>query len=59
MVFPQRVLPQVLHVPQRMKGNEQTIESLAHRVKVLSESLRSPISEGDIKEQKRRGALEQ
>ena len=41
-----------------MKGNEQTIESLAHRVKTLAESLRSPVPEGDIKEQKRRKTLE-
>jgi hypothetical protein len=40
-----------------MKGNEQTIESLAHRVKALAESLRSPISEGDGKEQRRRKTL--
>ena len=43
---------------QRMKGNEQTIESLAQRVKALAESLRSPISEGDVKEQRRRKTLE-
>ena len=51
---PSRCLP----VPQRMEGNEQTIESLAHRVEALAESLRSPISEGDVKEQKRRKILE-
>ena len=42
-----------------MKGNEQTIESLAHRVKALAESLNSPVSEGDVKEQQRRKTLEQ
>ena len=41
-----------------MKGNEQTIESLAHRVKVLAESLCSPVPAGDFKEQKRRKTLE-
>ena len=51
-------LPQLLQVPQRMKGNEQTIESLAHRVKSLAESLRSPVSEDDVKEHERRKALE-
>ena len=41
-----------------MKGNEQTIESLAHRVKALAESLDSPVSQGDVKEKKRRTTLE-
>ena len=41
-----------------MKGNEQTIESLAHRVKTLAELLRSPVSEDDIKERERRQILE-
>ena len=45
--------------PQRMKGNEQTIESLAHRVNALAELLRSPVSEVDVKEQQRRKNLEQ
>ena len=44
--------------PQRMKGNEQTIESLAHRVKALAGLLRSPVSEDDAKEQQRRQTLE-
>ena len=57
MVFPLRVLPQLSHVPQRMKGNEQTIESLARRVNALVESLRLPISEDDVKEQERRETL--
>ena len=56
--LPQHTQPRLLPVPQRMKGNEQTIESLAHRVKALAESLRSPTSEGDAKEQKRRKILE-
>ena len=42
-----------------MKGNEQTIESLAHRVKALAGLLRSPVSEDDVKEQERRQILEQ
>ena len=56
--LPQYTPPRLLPVPQRMKGNEQTIESLAYRVKTLAESLHSPISEGDVKEQKRRKTLE-
>ena len=44
-------LPHLLHPHQRMKGNEQTIESLAHRVKALAELLRSPVSEEDVKEE--------
>jgi hypothetical protein len=44
--------------PQRMKGNEQTIESLAHRVAALAELLRSPVSEDDVKERERRRILE-
>ena len=51
------MLSRLLPVRQRMKGNEQTIESLAHRVKALAESLHSPISEGDVKEQRRRKTL--
>ena len=57
--FSLAALSQLLLVPQRVKGNEQTIESLAHRVKALAESLRSPVSEGDVKEQQRRKTLEQ
>ena len=41
-----------------MKGNEQTIESLAPRVKTLAESLCAPVSEDDVKEQERRVNLE-
>ena len=51
------MLSRLLPVPQRMKGNEQAIESLALRVKALAESLRSPISEDDVKEQRRRKTL--
>ena len=51
-------LSQLLPDPQRMKGNEQMIESLAHRVKALADALLSPVSEGDVKEQKRRKTLE-
>ena len=50
--------PQLSPVPQRMKGNEQTIESLAQRVEALAELLRSPASKDDIKEQQRRRTLE-
>ena len=42
-----------------MKGNEQTIESLARRVKALAELLCSPVSEDDVEEQERRKVLEQ
>ena len=41
-----------------MKGNEQTIESLAHRVKALAGLLRSSVSEDDVKERERRKVLE-
>ena len=41
-----------------MRGNEQTIESLAHRVKALTESLRSPVCDDDVGEQDRRQTLE-
>ena len=41
-----------------MKWNEQTIESLAHRVKALAELLRSPVSDDDVGEQGRRQILE-
>ena len=57
MVSPLRTLRKLLHVPQRMKGNEQTVESLALRVNALVESLRLPVSEDDVKEQERRETL--
>ena len=41
-----------------MQGNEQMIESLAHRVKALAELLRSPVSDDDAEEQERRQILE-
>lgn len=41
-----------------MKANEQSIESLAPRVKALAESLCAPASEGDIGEEFRRNTLE-
>ena len=41
-----------------MKGNEQTIELLAHRVEALVELLRPPVSEDDVEEQERRQILE-
>ena len=43
---------------QRTKANEQTIESLALRVKALAELLCAPVSEGDVKERGRRKNLE-
>ena len=44
--------------PQRVRGNEQTIESLAQRVKALAELLRSPVPKDDVKELQRRRTLE-
>ena len=44
---------------QRTKANNQTIESLAPRVKALAELLCAPVSEGDVKEQERRKKLGQ
>ena len=41
-----------------MKGNEQSIESLARRVKALAELLRSPVPEDDVEEEERRQVLE-
>ena len=58
MVRPLPTLQQLLHPHQRMKGNEQTIESLAHRVKALVELLRSPVSEDDVEEHERRQILD-
>ena len=45
--------------PQRTKANTQAIELLAPRVKALADSLCAPVSEGDIREELRRKALEQ
>ena len=42
-----------------MKGNEQMVESLAHRVKALAELLRPPVSEDDAEERERRQILAQ
>ena len=47
-----------LPILQRVKGNEQSIESLARRVKALAELLRSPVSDDDIEEEERRQILE-
>ena len=44
---------------QRTKANTQAIESLSPRVKVLSTSLCTSASEGDLREQERRTRLEQ
>ena len=50
--------PQHLPVPQRMKANEQAIESLAPRIKALSALLCTPVSGGDTRERPRRKELE-
>ena len=51
--------PRSLQVFQRTKANKQAIESLAPRVKALSTSLCSPVSQDDFKERERRKKLEQ
>lgn len=43
---------------QHTEVNEQAIESLAPRVKTLSESLREPIPPGDVSEKERARKLE-
>ena len=50
--------PQHLPVPQRMKANEQAIESLAPRIKALSALLCTLVSGGDTRERPRRKELE-
>jgi hypothetical protein len=50
--------PQRLRVSQRTKANKQAIKSLAHTVKAITESLHTPVSEGDTKEESRRRILE-
>ena len=56
-VFPHR--PSVtLMCAQRTKANEQAIESLAPRVRELSELLCEPVRVGDVKERERRARLE-
>ena len=59
MVLLHFVRPTILTASQRMKENNQAIESLAPRVKRLAELLCAPIVEGDTKEQDRRNKLEQ
>ncbi|KAF9646201.1 hypothetical protein BDM02DRAFT_3189069 [Thelephora ganbajun] len=49
----------ILENCERTMANRQAIESLAPRVKALSESLCAPVSEGDANEQERRKTLEQ
>ena len=48
---------------QKMAVNQAAIESLAPRVRTLSDSLRNPFTEGDVnerrREKKREGKLEQ
>ena len=53
------MLSTMLISTQRMGVNKQAIESLAPRVKHISEMLCTPISEGDAKEEMRRRELEQ
>jgi len=50
--------PQRLRAFQRPKANEQAIESLAPKVKALSMSLCTSVSESDFKEHGRRKKLE-
>ena len=45
-------------LPQQTKANKEVIESLAPRVKALSVSLCTPVSEGNGKEETRRKELE-
>ena len=59
MVSLSHILPTMLMRLQQTKANNQAIESLAPRVKLLAESLCAPVSEGDIKEESRRKILEQ
>ena len=49
--------PQSLLASQRMKANEQAIESLAPRINAVSALLRTPASGGDVREQLRRREL--
>ena len=55
---PPHTLQRFLHASQRTKGNEETIGSLAPRVKTLSELLCGPVSGLDPKERERRKKLE-
>ena len=55
--FPDRLSVTLMCV-QRTKANKQAIESLAPRVKELSERLCEPIGEDDVKERERRTRLE-
>lgn len=50
--------PRSLQAFQRTKENEEAIESLAPRVKALSASLCTSVSEGDFKEKERRKKLD-
>ena len=45
--------PQHLQRFQQMEVNWQAIESLVPRIRILSESLREPITAGDLNEKKR------
>ena len=56
---PPTLYPQCSQACQRTNANQETIESLAPRVKALSTLLCTSVSEGDIKERERRKKLEQ
>ena len=59
MVYLSHMLLTMLMRLQQTKANNQAIELLAPRVKLLAELLCAPVSEGDIKEESRRKILEQ
>lgn len=50
--------PRCSSLSQRTAANAEAIESLAPRVEALAESLCTPVSEGDTKEESRRRILE-
>lgn len=58
--LPRKLLePPYLEQSQRAQGNDQSIESLAPRVKSLAGLLCTPVSEGDAREESRRKTLEE
>jgi hypothetical protein len=48
----------IANAPQRSQANNEAIESLAPRIKALAESLCTPVSAGDVREESRRNVLE-
>ena len=50
--------PDYSWIVQRTEVNKEAIESLAPRIKTLSESLCEPIPPGDVDEKEREGELE-